>query len=137
MRPFIILNKFAMKFLPTKFLMKLCNEIFFQQICNEIPTDKIFSTLSRDGVEKIPQLFSLLDRVKALEASRKILNKLLELRQNEGSSSPSAKNSVTQDDIFVLEYVGGYILCKLKKSELPTHARFYFWNNSATLKVRF
>ena len=36
---------------------------YFEQICNEIPTDKIFSTFSRDGVQKIHQLFSLLDRV--------------------------------------------------------------------------
>ena len=54
---------------------------YFEQTCNEIPTVKIFSTFSRDGVEKIPQLFSLLDREKALEASKKIFNKLLELRQ--------------------------------------------------------
>ena len=111
---------------------------YFEQICNEIPTDKIFSTFSRDGVEKLPQLFSLLDRVKALEASRKIFNKLQELRQkNEGSLSPSSKNSVSQDDVSILECVGGYILCKLKKSGLPTHTRFFFWNNCATLKVRF
>ena len=112
---------------------------YFEQICNEIPTDKISSTFSQDGLEKIPQLFSLLDRVKALEASRKIFNKPLDLRQkNEGSLSPSTKNSVTQDDTSILEYVRGYILCEPKKKKRATHAHeIFFWNNSATPKVRF
>ena len=51
----------------------LCYLIY---VCIEIPSSKIFPNFSKDGLKKIPLLLNTSSRFEALEARRKVFDKL-------------------------------------------------------------
>ena len=66
------------------------------------------------------QVFLDLSRFEIVETSRKLFDLLLDFRKSKTMSSvgDAAFSSMTEDDRHIVEYIGGYILRRLKQKFL-------------------
>ncbi|CAK8689830.1 unnamed protein product [Clavelina lepadiformis] len=77
---------------------------------------ELLTTFSIDGISRILHIFGPnADRCKSLEATRKMFDLFLrKIHAKKKTELPSS--NLTPDEISILEYVGGYILRKLKRN---------------------
>ncbi|XP_076822590.1 uncharacterized protein LOC143468974 isoform X2 [Clavelina lepadiformis] len=77
---------------------------------------ELLTTFSIDGISRILHIFGPnADRCKSLEATRKMFDLFLRKIHAENTTELPSSN-LTPDEISILEYVGGYILRKLKRN---------------------
>ena len=70
---------------------------------------------SRDGVNVIPNLFPNLERSDALDFTLHTFNEFLKYLEH--TPVENASVAISKDDKSIIEYIGGYILQKLKNRQ--------------------
>ena len=95
---------------------------YFETVFKDKPSGNyLYHQLSVDGVKLIPELFNL-TRKRALDLTNLIFAKYLNyqdnLKKNNAETSFTSGNNLSKDEEDIIEYIAGYILCKLTKKNL-------------------
>ena len=93
--------------------------LYFQKVFHSSATgEQLFKLFGKDGIVKIPILFCELSRCESLNAIRKMFDKFLMFQNSKKKADEHFAPynfDISEDDRHIVEYIGGYILHKLKR----------------------